>query len=184
MEKLQHFAFRYRGLLISIPIIVSLFCRNTKEANNLALWVTASIVFLIGLLIRIWAQQHLHFRLKIERTFTTAGPYRLVRNPIYIGNTLISISLIIASGQLWLLPIQLLVCFIVFPFVVAHEERYLKECYGEEYENYLKSVPRWLPKFNISMKPEINSKFLNDSVKAELYNFLFFIPMIIKDIIT
>lgn len=184
MAKVHKFAYTYRGFLVSIPIIAALFFRDRTDTNDLTLWIIAGIVFSLGLFIRIWAQQHLHFRLKMQRICTTTGPYRLVRNPIYIGNTLICLALIIASEQLWLLPIELLVCFLVFPLVVAYEESVLTASFGDEYLEYLKNVPRWLPKLKPDVKPEINRQFLGVSIKVELYNFLLFVPMILKDVLT
>ncbi|MHB1459434.1 MAG: methyltransferase family protein [Armatimonadota bacterium] len=184
MAKVHKFAFTYRGFLVSIPIIVALFFRDRADVNDLSLWVIAAIVFALGLFIRIWAQQHLHFRLRMEKIFTTTGPYRLVRNPIYIGNTLICLALIITSEQLWLIPVELFVCFLVFPLVVAYEESILKPKFGDEYLQYLNTVPRWFPKLRPDVRPEINRDFLGVSIKVELYNFLLFIPMILKDMLT
>lgn len=183
MVKVHKFAYTYRGFLVSIPILIALCLPYKADYNNLLLWISAGIVFSLGLFIRIWAQQHLHFRLQMKRICTTTGPYRLVRNPIYIGNTLICLAVIIASGQLFMLPVELLVCFLVFPLVVADEESILKVSFGDEYLEYLKSVPRWFPKLKPDVKPEINTDYLSISVKVELYNFLFFIPVIIKHIV-
>lgn len=184
MARVHKFAYTYRGALVSIPILVAIFFPDRRSVNDLAFWIAAGVLFAMGLLIRIWAQQHLHFRLKMKRICTTTGPYRLVRNPIYIGNTLICLSLIVASEQLWLLPIELLVCFLVFPQVVAYEESTLTQSFGDEYLDYIKTVPRWVPSFKTAVKPEINRDYLAVSVKAELYNFLLMAPMVLKDVLT
>ena len=74
------------------------------------------------------------------------GLHRFVRNPMYIG-----VALVIA-GQAWLfhsLRIAIyLACFglIVHLFVLFYEEPTLGKQFGEEYERYRASVPRWIPK--------------------------------------
>ena len=74
------------------------------------------------------------------------GLHRYVRNPMYIG-----VALVI-GGQAWLfhsLRIAIyLACFglIVHLFVLFYEEPTLGKQFGEEYERYRASVPRWIPK--------------------------------------
>ncbi|MHB1001249.1 MAG: methyltransferase family protein [Armatimonadota bacterium] len=120
----------------------------------------------------------------MQRICTTTGPYNFVRNPIYIGNSLICLALIIASEQLWLLPVQLLFCCVIFSLVVRHEERFLIDKYGDEYTEYLKQVPRWFPKYHKVPRNIFSSDYLGISIRAELYNILFLVPIIIKDVIS
>jgi protein-S-isoprenylcysteine O-methyltransferase Ste14 len=74
------------------------------------------------------------------------GLHRFVRNPMYIG-----VALIIA-GQAWLfhsLHIAIyMVCMLLTAhlFVIFYEEPTLHKQFGEEYDRYRASVPRWIPK--------------------------------------
>jgi protein-S-isoprenylcysteine O-methyltransferase Ste14 len=52
----------------------------------------------------VWAQKHLGYRLKITQSVPTAGPYALLRNPIYIGNTLVILGAVVMSEVLWMVP--------------------------------------------------------------------------------
>src|SRR2546425_11335865 len=82
----------------------------------------------------------------VPKALITQGPYRWVRNPIYIGFGLIQagLALLFASvAILSLLPIYLLLVHIGF---VLREEKILEEQFGEEYHAYRKTVPRWLPR--------------------------------------
>ena len=74
------------------------------------------------------------------------GLHRFVRNPMYLG-----VGLVIA-GQAWLfhslhLAIYL-ACFwlIAHLFVLFYEEPTLRKQFGEEYDRYRETVPRWIPK--------------------------------------
>jgi protein-S-isoprenylcysteine O-methyltransferase Ste14 len=80
------------------------------------------------------------------RHFVTVGPYRWVRNPIYIG------ALLIVSGEAWLfLSVDLLLYVAVLAvafhlLVVGYEEPRLRARFGEAYETYRRTVPRWIPR--------------------------------------
>ena len=75
------------------------------------------------------------------------GPYQYIRNPIYVGVMLIFLGHFLWFGY-WSLLIYALLAFIgVHAFVVLYEEPTLKRKFGTAYENYLKEVPRWIPRF-------------------------------------
>ena len=75
------------------------------------------------------------------------GFYHYVRNPIYVGVLLIFLGHFLWFGY-WALLIYTVFAFIgVHSFVVLYEEPTLKRKFGTSYEDYLKRVPRWIPKF-------------------------------------
>jgi protein-S-isoprenylcysteine O-methyltransferase Ste14 len=80
------------------------------------------------------------------RRFVAAGPYRWVRNPIYIA------ALLIVSGEAWLfLSVDLLLyaggLAVAFHLlVIGYEEPRLRARFGEEYDAYRRTVSRWIPR--------------------------------------
>lgn len=80
------------------------------------------------------------------RRFVAVGPYRWVRNPIYIG------ALLAVVGEAWLfLALPLLVYAVGMAisfhlFVMGYEEPTLRRRFGETYVEYLRTVPRWIPR--------------------------------------
>ena len=53
--------YRYRGYLVTLPLIFALvWVRWEIEASFV--WPLGAILLLIGVLIRVWAQEHLHYR--------------------------------------------------------------------------------------------------------------------------
>jgi protein-S-isoprenylcysteine O-methyltransferase Ste14 len=80
------------------------------------------------------------------RRFVAVGPYRWVRNPIYIA------ALLIVVGQAWLfLSLPLLVYAAAMAtffhlFVIGYEEPTLQRRFGEAYADYRRTVPRWIPR--------------------------------------
>ena len=74
----------------------------------------------------------------------TTGVYRLSRNPMYVGMLFILIgwAFYLSHALAWLgIP-----AFILYMnrFQIVPEERILAEKFGDEYQNYLQSVRRWL----------------------------------------
>lgn len=80
------------------------------------------------------------------RRLVIRGPYRFVRNPMYIGAGL---ALIGASlfYRAWELLIYVAVLWIVtHTLVVFYEERVLGQMFGRDYADYRQRVRRWLPR--------------------------------------
>jgi protein-S-isoprenylcysteine O-methyltransferase Ste14 len=76
----------------------------------------------------------------------TTALHRYVRNPMYIGVALVILgeSVIFRSLHLVLYAAAMLATAHIF--VVLYEEPTLTRQFGESYEEYLRTVPRWLPK--------------------------------------
>jgi protein-S-isoprenylcysteine O-methyltransferase Ste14 len=74
------------------------------------------------------------------------GLYRFVRNPMYVGvlTVLFSESIVFRSRRILTYAIVVFVFF--YLFVMLYEEPALKRKFGTSYEEYLTSVPRWIPR--------------------------------------
>ena len=79
------------------------------------------------------------------RALVIAGPYRWVRNPMYIGagTALLGAALFYQSAALAGYTVLFLV--ITHLFVLFYEEPHLRRVFGQPYEDYLRTVHRWLP---------------------------------------
>lgn len=79
------------------------------------------------------------------RRFVAVGPYRWVRNPMYVGG----ITLFVGFGLWHRSPSIVLLAGLAWGlfhlFVMLVEEPGLKQRFGADYEAYLESVPRWIP---------------------------------------
>jgi protein-S-isoprenylcysteine O-methyltransferase Ste14 len=77
-------------------------------------------------------------------TIVESGPYRLTRNPIYVGMFLGLIGLGLAFDNLWLLLVLVPFALVIRYGVVAREEAYLERKFGDAYRGYRARVRRWL----------------------------------------
>jgi len=79
-----------------------------------------------------------------SKTIVTDGPYRLTRNPGYLGMTLTYAGIAIASNApLALVPLPVVVA-VIDRGVIAREERYLEQKFGARYTDYKRRVRRWI----------------------------------------
>jgi len=85
------------------------------------------------------------------------GIYRFVRNPLYIAGVLVLSGEAILFQSLGIL-IYCLLMFGVFNVHVLMEESLLAEKFGARYEQYCKSVPRWIPGLKLYRKKDSESK--------------------------
>ncbi len=80
------------------------------------------------------------------KELVTTGLYHYIRNPIYVGALIIIIGHFLWFKTIWMLAYLVVVFLFFHMFVTLYEEPTLKRKFGAAYENYCKSVPRWIPK--------------------------------------
>jgi len=74
---------------------------------------------------------------------TAAGPYRWMRNPMYVGGTLVLAGIAIGFASDWLIVLTVIAALIIHYGVVLREERYLEARFGDAYRGYKARVPRY-----------------------------------------
>ena len=73
----------------------------------------------------------------------TTGIYGYVRNPMYVGLTLLLVGLGVAFASDWTLVMTVAFALTIHFGVVLREERYLEAKFGEAYRKYKARVPRY-----------------------------------------
>ena len=74
----------------------------------------------------------------------TTGPFRFMRNPLYLSLASLQIGIGIAASMAWVIVLAIPALAVIRYGVIAREERYLERKFGETYLNYKNSVRRWL----------------------------------------
>jgi protein-S-isoprenylcysteine O-methyltransferase Ste14 len=140
--------FRHRTV-IPLPIALALIILPPDSSSVVLVWLgLLTVVF--GELLRLTAVRHIG---TISRTRTdrlgplvASGPFRWVRNPLYIGNAVLWIGLALVAQLPWLVaPIALLLA-LEYHAIVRWEEQLLAERLGQPYRDYMRAVPRWVPR--------------------------------------
>lgn len=130
-----------------------------NQTALLVTWLAIVLVF-AGTALRIWGTSYLgsavvHSSAMQAGQVVAAGPYRFVRNPLYLGTWCFSLGVSILmppSGAV----VFLLATFVFYFRLILGEEAYLEAQLGEPYANYRRSVPRLVP----SVRPRVSASGL------------------------
>ena len=167
-SSLGNFFFKIRSFT-PIPFILALL----YFANPTWISVSISIPFItIGEFLRIWAVGYAGgttraTALGAARDLVTTGPYSYVRNPLYLGNLLLSLGITIFSHVPWLIPVLIIGYFIQYKPIIVVEEKYLFETCGQVYEEYHREVSRFIPNFHSYTNPSSHDFSWSRAFKSE-----------------
>jgi protein-S-isoprenylcysteine O-methyltransferase Ste14 len=144
-------------------IVPWLLLQSSGEAANLtpSLWLTGLLPLLLGVGLYFWCAGAFTFigkgtpaPIDAPIFLVREGPYQWVRNPMYLAVLSVIIGEAILFHSLLLVGYALLAWVVVHLFVVFFEEPSLRRQFGESYEAYLRTVPRWLPRFSPQTVPD------------------------------
>jgi len=100
-----------------------------------------------------------------------------VRNPLYLGNFLLTCGFCIAAWP-WM-PWMLLLVIGLFGFqyglIISLEEGFLQEKFADVYENYCRHVPRFLPRWKPYSAGQNRKPVIKKAVRSERSTFASFI---------
>ena len=147
---IRNFFFANRSFT-PIPIALSIIYFAQPENQNIVL---GFMVLLVGELIRMWSVSYAGGETRTTNvgapSLCTAGPYGYVRNPIYVGNMLMYLGIVIIAGSpnLMLMVLATMSFFIIqYSLIISLEEEKLDELFGSEYVAYKSNVRAILPRF-------------------------------------
>ncbi|NNE10429.1 MAG: isoprenylcysteine carboxylmethyltransferase family protein, partial [Gemmatimonadetes bacterium] len=144
-ERLGRFLFRHRSLTpVPLVILLLLFARPTMMTAVYAVpfWLAGAAVRLSALRFIGGASRSTELA---PSEIVTTGPFGAVRNPLYVGNFLLTAGFTVFSGH-WLFALVPLLLFpIQYVPVVRAEEAELGRRFPDAFRDYARTVPRWLP---------------------------------------
>ena len=167
-SKIGNFFFKIRSFT-PIPFILALFYFAEPA------WQTVTIggpFIIAGEFLRIWAVGYAGASTRARtlgaaRDLVTTGPYSYVRNPLYLGNFLLSFGVCVLANVYWLIAILTIgYCFQYLP-IIAVEEAYLLESCGPVYQSYRARVPRFLPQLRAYPHPSPHDFSFARAIKSE-----------------
>jgi protein-S-isoprenylcysteine O-methyltransferase Ste14 len=168
-----NFEFRYRFYIVTLIFWLGFSCyqidhQNAAESierflgftSKFALQLTfgfGALMVAAGAAIRTWATAYIHTDVVHDMDLHTDrlvadGPYRYVRNPLYLGILLLSVGMGLMASRLgWFVLIAANAMF--YLRLALREEAALTETQGESYLAYKRAVPRIVP----SLTPRLPS---------------------------
>lgn len=153
------FWYNARSRLIAFWMIASwtpVVCSFPRIAEGtwtaFACTILGWICFAAGLTFRLWATLYIGGRK--AASVVTQGPYSICRNPLYLGTFLIYLSQPLFLKSV-LFGIGLLVPLALYLLaVIPAEEQHLRGRFGQAYDAYLRSAPRFWPKWSLYQSTE------------------------------
>jgi protein-S-isoprenylcysteine O-methyltransferase Ste14 len=135
-------AYADRAAKLRVPggfVLVAAFAWfSHPSVESLSYGIPVSV---LGLLLRGWAAGHLAKNQKL----TMSGPYRFLRNPLYIGTLLVAAGLTAASRSPMLGLVFAAVFFLIYLPVIELEEQHLRRLFPE-FADYARRVPALVPR--------------------------------------
>ncbi len=110
----------------------------------------AVVLLMPGILLVLWTilvlRQHQTTVLphRAASSLVTRGPFRLSRNPIYLGFVLLHLACGLSLGSPGILLMLFPVFYVMNAHVIAEEEAFHHRKFGEQWEAYSRSVRRWV----------------------------------------
>ncbi len=148
--KFRRFIYSTRGLYLLVAQTFILWLKQRTGSDvSLLIYLLLLANIIAAQIFRTWAAGFVGTTARQRETHAeillTAGPYAHVRNPMYLGNLIITTAMAAMSGLWYALPIAWAAYAFVYGSVIPYEESYLRKLFGEEYEKYYRAVPRLLP---------------------------------------
>lgn len=89
-------------------------------------------------------------------TLNTTGMYSIVRHPLYLGNFLIFLGVLLYVGSWHILLIGVLAFWLYYERIILGEEAFLNPIYGETFRQWAATTPAFIPRLSQWRKPVLN----------------------------
>jgi protein-S-isoprenylcysteine O-methyltransferase Ste14 len=142
--------------LIALVVLLSLFFHKLPHSlkvhavyDNKAILVAGFIVYLLGLVLAIWARVYLGknwgmpMTVKQDPELVTSGPYRYIRHPIYSGFLLMALGSSLDVNTYWYLVLA--VSAVYFIYSAVNEEKLLAKQFPKVYASYKTKTKMLIP---------------------------------------
>jgi protein-S-isoprenylcysteine O-methyltransferase Ste14 len=162
---------RQASLLEWLPLQLSRASLVSFTVAVPAVIVFASILAGVAAVLRVWGSAWLgpgtvlNAQMKANGVMA-GGPYRYVRNPLYLGVWCMVASLAFLMTPVGALVTMVLITFFQFRLILG-EEAFLGRQIGAPYQDYLRAVPRLIPRLHTALphsneKPQWTHAFLTE----------------------
>lgn len=92
---------------------------------------------------------------QVASVLNSTGIYSMVRHPLYLGNYLMWMGIVMYTYNIWFVAIVTLLYWLYYERIMFAEERFLERKFGEEYLEWSKRAPAFVPAFSKFVKTDI-----------------------------
>jgi protein-S-isoprenylcysteine O-methyltransferase Ste14 len=134
---------------VVIGIVISIWI-PTKIAPSSLAWTLGGILLICGAVLAgsaIFRFKDVGTTVRPDRaasTLVVVGPYRMTRNPMYLGLAVVYVGIAIADQSVWALILLPVVLIVIQRRAIELEEAFLERRFGANYVRYKEKVRRWI----------------------------------------
>jgi protein-S-isoprenylcysteine O-methyltransferase Ste14 len=191
--RLGKFFFRYRNVLGPLIFLAALFIGKPSypldraELNSLFDALGIAIVVL-GEALRMttigyeYIERGGRNRQVYASKLVQGGVFAHCRNPLYVGNIMLAVGISLVVHSLLFYLIILPLVGLVYMSIVAAEEAFLGEKFGQEYLQYCQRVHRWIPRWRGWTQSIAGTRFSWRRVLVKEYNTVFIVLLVLTGV--
>jgi protein-S-isoprenylcysteine O-methyltransferase Ste14 len=172
LEKQGNFLFRYRGqipivlFVLAIPFIyfTDLNVYSDSQLNTITIFAMA--ISFLGFLVRAYTiattpggTSGRNTKEQIADFLNSTGIYSLLRHPLYLGNYLMWIGIVLFTFSIYFVVIVSLMYWLYYERIMFAEERFLEKKFGQAYLDWSSTKSAFLPRFSSYVKSSVSFSF-------------------------
>lgn len=139
-----HFAMAFIAAFIlrqTVPMTISVGLTSTTTGVGL---IAASLALEIWAVLTLRAGDTAILPNRAARHLVTRGPFRLTRNPIYLGYIMTLAGFGMLVGDAWFFIAAIAAVLAMTLISIRREEMHLLARFGADFERYSRRTPRWI----------------------------------------
>lgn len=186
IEKQGNWLFKWRSYspLLGIPVFIIAIRQSgiieRKFGDNVGdFWGScAIIVSFLGFIVRCITAGYAprgtsgrNAQSQVAEVFNTTGMYSITRNPLYLGNSIIVLGVVLFIQVWWLVVLVWFGFWFYYERIIFTEEEFLRSKFKEQFIEWAKKTPIVIPRFRNWKKPELGFS-LKTVLRREFSTFL------------
>ncbi|MBL8014156.1 MAG: isoprenylcysteine carboxylmethyltransferase family protein [Candidatus Omnitrophica bacterium] len=132
-------------ILTALLVLIFPYLYNDSAFLRDVFAVVGFVLIILGALLRMSARGYKKFSSNQSCSLVIDGPYKFVRNPMYLGTFLIGVGFMCPLFPLWTIAIFSTVFYFRFIIQIKKEEATLLENFGQAYRDYCSRVRVFIP---------------------------------------
>jgi len=169
LEKEGNWLFKHRGQLplilfiLAIPAVLSTSYDDLTPVQVKAFNYTAYFLSILGFIVRSYTigttprgTSGRNTEEQVAEQLNHSGIYSIVRHPLYLGNYLMWIGIVLFTKNIEFTIIVSLMYWLYYERIMFAEERFLERKFGQSYLEWAKGVPAFVPSFGLFKKSSIS----------------------------
>lgn len=158
MERQGNILFKYRGQFPILLFVLSVPFIYLTDYNAISGQVQAYVLYIaiaisvVGFLVRFYTigttpkgTSGRNTKEQIALVLNSTGMYSILRHPLYLGNYFIWLGIAVTTFNIYFIVIMSLLFWLYYERIIFAEERFLESRFGNDYLEWSKSLPAFIP---------------------------------------